>query len=327
MYSSADKCYKYIPSQPDRPAVSCLEEQQAVAQLRTEICRLAQEHAACPVFVYDSEQLIAPLLRRLVVQDIEKNQLQLLQGSGVVYLPEVFSGQELLDMTEVRKFLAVARGANLSDCRGSSRLLYLLLRHRLGSSFSSASAIQPFCRRLKLTATPELTASNDNVSIFYSHLPEGQAAYQIQIPSGDLSCVAGARFSRLLVGNNNNDNNISSNSSSDEEVDSRTDAKDTAGDVAVVTDAKDVTDKTCCKTEVDVARTDLRLVMSNMLMETNRCRVRGDSLDSEGLAESIQGVAAMEQGDERETPNQVRSSYIYFFSFLALFCVKKKVFL
>jgi hypothetical protein len=99
----------------------------------------------------------------------------------------------------------------------------------------------------------------------------------------------------------------SSNSSSDEEVDSRTDAKDTT-DVAVVTDTKDVTDETYCKTEVDVARTDLRLVMSNLLMETNRCRVRGDSLDSEGLAESIQGVAAMEQGDERETPNQVQSS-------------------
>jgi len=314
MYSSADKCYKYIPSQPNRPAVSCLEEQQAVAQLRTEICRLAQEHAACPVFVYASEQLIAPLLRRLVGQDIDKNQLQLLQGSGVVYLPEVFSGQELLDMTEVRKFLAVARGANLSDCRGSSRLLYLLLRHRLGSSFSSAAAIEPFCRRLKLTPSPELTASSDNVSIFYSHLPEGQAAYQIQIPSGDLSCVAGARFSRLLVADNNNSSrrssssNSSSNSSSDEEVDSRTDAKDTAGDVAVVTDAKDVTDETCCKTEVDVARTDLRLVMSNLLMETNRCRVRGDSLDSEGLSESMQRVAAVEQGDEREIPNQVQSS-------------------
>jgi hypothetical protein len=307
MYSSADKCYKYIPSQPNRPAVSCLEEQQAIAQLRTEICRLAQEHAACPVFVHASEQLIAPLIRRLVVQDIDKNQLQLLQGSGVVYLPEVFSGQELLEMTEVRKFLAVARGANLSDCRGSSRLLYLLLRHRLGSSFSSAAALQPFCRRLKMTASSELTASHDNLSIFYSHLPEGEAAYQIQIPSGDMTCVAGARFSRLLVGNNNNDNNISSSSSSDEEVDSRTDAKDVT-DVAVVTNARDVTDETCCKTEVDVARTDLRLVMSNLLMETNRCRVRGDSLDSEGLSESIQRGAAVEQGDERETPNQVQSS-------------------
>jgi hypothetical protein len=31
-------------------------------------------------------------------------------------------------------------------------------------------------------------------------------------------------------------------------------------------------------------------------------------LDSEGLSESIQRVAAVEQGDERETPNQVQSS-------------------
>ena len=210
-YNSAEQHYEYIPSSPSLPAIRCLEERAAVALLRVEIHRLLKQLSfACVVFAYASEQLVAPLLDRLLAQSPEDQQQQsLLDRFGNVRLAEVFSekdGKKVANLMELIRVRHIAADggvvASLSDCCGSSQALYHLVRTSLGGDLSYNNFIRPFCRQLDRTTIAKSSAllepSAANLHIFYSHLPDGQPAYKINAQSGDVFPTACSGSSTLL---------------------------------------------------------------------------------------------------------------------------------
>lgn len=116
--------------------------------------------------------------------------------------------------------LAEVRERNLGECGSYSRVLYRLLSTSLGL-LNYASFIRPFCRRLDLaTVVPPqpLVAASPNLKIFHSHLPEGQPAYEIQIPFGVLTSAAALNSSLVTWSTSE-----SCSSSEDEDSGGRTD--------------------------------------------------------------------------------------------------------
>ena len=204
MYNTTKKCYEYVPFQSDRPTLPCQTEKEALAHLRAQICRLVRELDASPIFVCSSEQLLFPLLSRLLLLASEKEQPLPPDSCGLVRLTEVFGGRDpaavLMDHLQAGNSLADTKEVNLGDCGGSSRLLYHLLRRHLGREMiSSAADLQPFCGRLDLSDRKPWEASSATLKIFHSHLPDGQAAYEIDLPSGEVKSSVGDQFSLLQL--------------------------------------------------------------------------------------------------------------------------------
>jgi hypothetical protein len=175
-----------------------------MALLRAELLQMAAAVDRL-VFVYASEQLVAPLLCRLLAQ----NNTPKFTRFGSVRLADILSrdcvAPTVVELLTAEWGGAAAASLTSSNCAASSsRVLYQLIHHSLGGEeLSYANFIQPFCRPLDLAATAEAAASqppaSHDIRIFLSHLPVGVPAFEIRVSSGAVVDRSGSATSLLEI--------------------------------------------------------------------------------------------------------------------------------